>query len=249
MVALPGGPRRLHLRGDAAGTWSRLSPWCSVRIEPTGFSFFPLGQKPNTTPRDRDQLCSPNCPCVVRAKTETFRGGLAGGGTGWGASLCMDKNPLSSNTSRPSPEAGVVEGRETKIHAVFLETPLAPPKSALGTICLLPPSQECSGSSLWTSHTAVKGPVWGGTWDLVLPTVCLVTGSAGGPAPTRDCSPFSGRNLTQKASPGAAWSLLSAEPGSGKDGCVCVRVCVCRSGGETRLLVFIPHGSCPQNKN
>ncbi|KAB0348761.1 hypothetical protein FD754_013618 [Muntiacus muntjak] len=74
----PQGPCRVHLRGDAAGTWSRLSPW------------YP--------------------------------------------------HP------RPPPEAGVVEGRETKTHAVFLESftpwlpsPLAPPKSALGTICP-PPS-------------------------------------------------------------------------------------------------------------
>ena len=132
------------------------------------------------------------------------------------------------------PEAGVVEGRETKIHAVFLEpfTPwLLPPWAPSQSLPFAPsplpsPSQKCSGSPLWTSHTAVKGPVWGGTWDLVLPTVFLVTGSTGGTAPTWDCSPLSGRN-PQKASPGVACPLLSAEPGSGRDVCVCTQV-----GGE-----------------
>lgn len=43
--------------GDAAGTWSRLSPWCFVWIEPTGFSFSLLGEKPSPNPRDLSQPC------------------------------------------------------------------------------------------------------------------------------------------------------------------------------------------------
>ena len=261
MLALSGGLHRVHLQGRCCWYLEQTKPLVFCLDRTHGIFLLPSWERSPTLPPETSASSAgaeptPNCSYLVQAATETFRGGLAGGGTGWGASLCTDKNPFGSTpTPVPPPrhpEAGVVEGRESKIHAVFLEPftpwllpPLAPSQSLPFAPSPLPsPSQKCSGSPLWTSHTAVKGPVWGGTWDLVLPTMFLVTGSTGGTAPTWDCSPLSGRN-PQKASPGVAWPLLSAEPGSGRDVCVCTQV----RGGETRLLVLIPYGSCLQNKN
>ena len=141
----------------------------------------------------------------------------------------MDKNPLGSTPPPPQKQGWLREGRPKSMlsswsHLLLGCCPPWPPPKVSPLHHLPSPLHPRSAQvAHWTSHTAVKGPVRGGTWDLVLPTVFLVTGSAGGTAPTWDCSPLSGRN-PQKASPGAAWPLLSAEPGSGRDVCVCTQV-------------------------
>ena len=142
-----------------------------------GFSFSPPGREAQPYPQRPQpallgQSPPPTAPIWYKRRQKPSEGDWQVGGLA-GVPLCTDKNPFGSiPTPLPPPrhpEAGVVEGRETKIHAVFLEpfTPwLLPPWAPSQSLPFAPsplpsPSQKCSGSPLWTSHTAVKGPVWG----------------------------------------------------------------------------------------
>ena len=171
VLTLSGGLHRVHLQGDAASTWSRLSPWCSVWIEPMGFSFSSPGREAQPYPqRPQPALLgqSPPPTALVWYKQQQKPsegdwqvGGLAGVPPYAWTRILLARHP-------PPPEAGVVEGRETKIHSVFLEpfTPwllpaLAPSQSLPFAPSPLPsPSQKCSGSPLDQPHSEGTSQGW-----------------------------------------------------------------------------------------
>lgn len=104
MLALSGGLHRVHLQGRCCWYLEQTKPLVFCLDRTHGIFLLPSWERSPTLPPETSASSAgaeptPNCSYLVQAATETFRGGLAGGGTGWGAvmhgqeSFWLDTHP------------------------------------------------------------------------------------------------------------------------------------------------------------